>query len=85
MYIPLSTEQMKKMPKRHIENDYLHYVIAHSMVGFSVVKCSGNLFKSKSKANTAKGVSRNPYTHKWGLTFEEDESIVDVTHLRINI
>lgn len=83
MYIPPSTEEQSKMRKHHIENDYEDYVIAHSLVGFDVVKRSGKPFKSTSKVNTAKGVTRNPNTNKWGLTFEQDDSIVDVTHLRI--
>lgn len=46
-------------------------------VGVKVEKLSGKIFKSGSKVNTIKGLSVNPNTNKVGLTFNEDDSIVD--------
>ncbi len=83
MYTPLSVEQSQKIKKYNVDSDYESYQRAHSMIGFKVIKGSKRPFKSTLIVNTCKGVIRNPYTNLWGITFEEDDSIVDVKQVKI--
>ena len=51
---------------------------AFYQIGDKVSKKSGKPFKSQNKINTIKGFVINPHTNLKALTFEEDDSIVDV-------
>jgi hypothetical protein len=47
------------------------------IVGDMVSKISGKPFKSQLKINTVKAIVTNNFTHKEGLAFVEDDSVVD--------
>jgi hypothetical protein len=47
-------------------------------IGDKVSKKSGKPFKSQNKVNTIKGFIVNPNTNLEALTFEEDDSVVDI-------
>lgn len=83
MYTPLSEEQLLKVKKYNVDSDYESYKLAQSMIGNKVIKSSKRPFKSTFIVNTCNGVIRNPYTNLWGITFEEDNSIVDVKQVKI--
>lgn len=82
MYIPLSEEQLQKVKNYNVDSDYESYKRAQSMIGSKVIKSSKRPFKSTLIVNTCNGVIRNPYTNLWGITFEEDDSIVDVKQVK---
>ena len=53
------------------------------IVGDRVSKISGKPFKSKLKVNTVKAIIMNDFTHKEGLAFVEDDSVVDAYQCQI--
>jgi hypothetical protein len=59
----------------------LDKILVH--VGVTVRKSSGCAFKSGYKSNTVRGVCTNLYTKETAFVFEEDDSFVNVSQIRM--
>lgn len=82
-YVPLSTEQVSVMKHYDVEADLITFRAGVELIGKQVQKRSNKPFKSTNKINTVLNVIRNPNTHRWAVTFNEDDSCVDVKQLKI--
>lgn len=81
MYTELTAEQKLVVKERDQIKDYSTWQYALGLIGTVVQKTSNKPFKSTFLKNTVTGVVRNPHTHLWGLTFKEDDSVVDVKQI----
>lgn len=63
--------------------DEVDLIMATAMVGLNVHKKSKRPFKSGQKNATVNGIIRHPITERWAVTFEEDDSHVEVKQLTV--